>query len=140
MSKLPLVSIVIPVYNGGNYLKEAVDSALNQTYRNIEILVVNDGSKDDGKTEAIALSYGDKIRYLKKENGGVASALNMGIRNMKGEYFSWLSHDDLYYSEKIEKEMQAVQSLADKTTVVQCEYDFYYMASGSLTTTNFHKY
>lgn len=140
MSKLPLVSIVIPVYNGGNYLKEAVDSALNQTYRNIEILVVNDGSKDDGKTEAIALSYGDKIRYLKKENGGVASALNMGIRNMKGEYFSWLSHDDLYYPEKIEKEMQAVQSLADKTTVVQCEYDFYDMASGSLTTTNFHKY
>lgn len=78
------------------------------------------------------MSYGDKIRYLKKENGGVASALNMGIRNMKGEYFSWLSHDDLYYSEKIEKEMQAVQSLADKTTVVQCEYDFMIWHLGAL--------
>ena len=88
----PTVSIIIPVYNGSNYLQEAIDSALAQTYPNCEILVINDGSCDEGKTEAIALSYGDRIRYFKKENGGVASALNMGIRQMTGEYFSWLSH------------------------------------------------
>ncbi|MDD4547058.1 MAG: glycosyltransferase family A protein, partial [Oscillospiraceae bacterium] len=92
----PLVSIVIPVYNGSNYLAEAVDSALAQTYKNIEIVVVNDGSNDEGATEKVAKSYGDKIRYFSKENGGVSSALNLGIENMKGDYFSWLSHDDLY--------------------------------------------
>ena len=87
------VSIIIPVFNGANYLREAIDSALKQTYENIEVLVINDGSDDNGKTEAIARSYGDKLRYFHKENGGVASALNLGIKEMAGEYFSWLSHD-----------------------------------------------
>lgn len=99
----PKVSIVIPVYNGADYLRESIDSALAQTYSNLEILVVNDGSCDDGATEAIALSYGDRIRYFKKENGGVSSALNCGIQNMSGEYFSWLSHDDRYDPQKVER-------------------------------------
>lgn len=102
----PLVSIVIPVYNGENYLKEAIGSALAQTYAPIEVLVVNDGSMD--RTEGIALSYGNRIRYFAKENGGVSTALNMGITNMRGEYFSWLSHDDLYKPEKIEREIAAL--------------------------------
>ena len=99
----PLVSIVIPVYNGSNYLKEAIDSALAQTYKNIEIIVVNDGSTDNGETEKIAISYGKKIRYFEKENGGVSSALNYGIKKMKGEYFAWLSHDDLIEPKHIEE-------------------------------------
>lgn len=97
----PKVSIIIPVYNGSNFLANAIDCALNQTYENLEVIVVNDGSTDDGRTERIAFSYGDKIRYFSKPNGGVSSALNYGIRNMTGEYFSWLSHDDAYTVTKV---------------------------------------
>ena len=105
------VSIVIPAYNASNYLAEAIDSALAQTYPNIEIIVVNDGSKDDGATERVALSYGDKIRYFAKENGGSSSALNVGIANMTGEWFSWLSHDDLYIPEKVEKQLAYIEKI-----------------------------
>lgn len=101
MNKLPLVSIVIPVYNGSNYVAEAIESALAQTYPNIEILVINDGSKDDGATDKVVARYADRVGYIRKENGGVATALNLGIREMRGEYFSWLSHDDLYMPNKI---------------------------------------
>lgn len=99
---LPKVSIVIPVYNGSNYLANAIDCALSQTYKNIEVIVVNDGSTDDGATESVAKSYGDRIRYFCKPNGGVSSALNYGIANMTGDYFSWLSHDDAYSPNKVE--------------------------------------
>ena len=104
------VSIIIPCFNGEKYLNKAIDSALNQTYQHVEIIVVNDGSVD--KTEEISLSYGDKIKYLKKENGGVSSALNLGIREMSGEYFSWLSHDDMYYPEKISEQITAIEQFS----------------------------
>ena len=107
----PLVSIVIPAYNASNYLAEAIDSALAQTYPNVEIIVVNDGSKDDGATERIARSYGDKIRYFYKENGGSSSALNMGITHMTGEWFSWLSHDDLYAPDKLAEQIRYMNEL-----------------------------
>ncbi len=118
--KKPLVSIVIPVFNGENYLKDAIDSAINQTYSNCEIIVVNDGSSD--ATEKIAKSYGKKIRYYKKENGGVASALNYGVAKMNGEYFSWLSHDDMYHKEKIAKEITALREKKLETTIITCGY------------------
>lgn len=121
----PLVSIIIPVYNGSNYLKDAIDSALAQTYPNCEILVINDGSNDGGATERIALAYGDRIRYFSKQNGGVATAVNLGIKNMQGEYFAWLSHDDMYYPEKIEKQIQALRVHGDMTAVVHCNYDIF---------------
>lgn len=119
----PKVSVIMPVYNGSNYLREAIDSVINQTYSNIEIIVVNDGSNDDGQTENIALSYQDKIRYFKKDNGGVATALNLGIQSMTGEYFSWLSHDDLYYPQKIETQIALLSTLADKKTILYGGYD-----------------
>lgn len=118
----PLVSIIIPAYNASNYLAEAIDSVLAQTYKNYEIIVIDDGSKDEGKTREVALGYGDKIRYYEKENGGCASALNYGLEVMKGDYFSWLSHDDLYLPKKLEE----LLALVDKyhcdpnTTVLGC--------------------
>lgn len=114
----PLVSIVIPVYNGSNYMKEAIDSALAQTYNNIEIIVVNDGSTDEGLTEQIALSYGDKIKYYCKPNGGVSTALNYGISKMNGEYFSWLSHDDLYKPEKIEVQVKELSKYENRENII----------------------
>jgi glycosyltransferase involved in cell wall biosynthesis len=121
----PLVTIVIPVYNGSNYLHESIQSALAQTYQPIEIIVVNDGSNDVGKTEAIAQSYGDKIRYFTKENGGVGSALNLAIREMKGAFFSWLSHDDLYLPHKIETQIKHLHSLSDQNVVLYSDFSLF---------------
>lgn len=116
----PKVSIVIPVYNGENYVEEAINSALSQTYKNIEILVVDDGSKDN--TEEICKKYKEQIKYIKKENGGVASALNVAIDNMSGEYFSWLSHDDLYFEDKIEKQVNFLSHLNNKDVILFSNY------------------
>ncbi|MCT4790716.1 glycosyltransferase family 2 protein, partial [Exiguobacterium mexicanum] len=110
----PLVSIVIPVYNGADYLKETIESALAQTYERVEVIVVNDGSTDGGATAAIARSFGDQIRYYEKSNGGVSTALNLGIENMRGEWFSWLSHDDLYEPDKVNNQVQELQKLGDQ--------------------------
>lgn len=114
----PKVSIIIPVYNGGNFLRRAIDSALNQTYFNIEVIVVNDGSSDCGITEGIALSYGDRIKYYKKNNYGVASALNYGIEKMEGEFFCWLSHDDEYAPKKVEEELKELINPYNKNLIV----------------------
>ncbi|MCE1254649.1 MAG: glycosyltransferase family 2 protein, partial [Anaerolineae bacterium] len=119
-SSQPKVSIIIPVYNGANYLRQAIDSALAQTYTNTEVLVINDGSTDLNATEDIILSYGDKIRYFKKENGGVATALNLGINKMSGDYFSWLSHDDMYHPQKIEKQISELRTIDNPNTISVC--------------------
>lgn len=117
MCYTPKVSIIIPAYNASNYLAEAIDSALSQTYDNIEVLVINDGSNDSGATREIAQSYGEKIRYFEKENGGVSSALNYGIKHMTGEYFSWLSHDDLYLENKVQLQMMKLNECGDNVVV-----------------------
>lgn len=115
----PEVSIVIPAYNAANYLAEAIESALAQTYKNIEIIVVNDGSNDNGATDAVAAKYAGRIRYFSKPNGGTGSALNYGVRQMKGEWFSWLSHDDLYLPEKVEKEIDMLEALCNKGAALE---------------------
>lgn len=95
------VSIIIPVYNCP-YISFAIESALKQTYMDIEIIVVNDGSTVH--QEKIAPYY-SKVRYFEKENGGTASALNMGIQNATGDYFAWLSSDDMFIPEKVERQL-----------------------------------
>ena len=92
--------------------------------------MINDGSTDH--TEAIAKSYGDKIRYFYKENGGVSTALNLGIENMEGEYFAWLSHDDVYYPEKIEKQLHALQAAGDMKAPLYGNADGLLMPEGNV--------
>jgi glycosyltransferase involved in cell wall biosynthesis len=102
-SSYPLVSVIIPVYNGAKYLRDSIDSVISQTYELIEVIVVDDGSQDS--TREIIESYQSQVKGLHKLNGGVASALNLGILHARGEYIAWLSHDDLYCSQKIEKQV-----------------------------------
>jgi hypothetical protein len=100
LSMSNLVSIVIPAYNRADLLPQAIESALNQTYRNIEVIVVDDGSTDE--TSDVCQKYGAKVRCIRKENGGTASALNVGVKNMRGEWFKWLSSDDYLQPEAVE--------------------------------------
>jgi len=121
----PKITIIIPVYNWSNYLWEAIESALAQTYSNIEILVINDGSTDKWETEKIAFSFGDRINYIYKENWWVATALNLWIEKASWEYISWLSHDDLYYPNKIEEQVKVLEWLENKENkIIFNDYEF----------------
>lgn len=124
----PSVSVVIPVYNGTNYLREAIDSVLNQTYNNYEIIVVDDGSTDE--TWAIIQSYGAKVRGIRQENRGVAGALNNGIRSSTSDYVAWLSHDDLFLPFKLQRQ---IEFLLQNDQFAACYTDYYRIdQSGSL--------
>ncbi len=115
--ELPLITIVIPVYNGSNYVGRAIKSAIAQRehYSAIEVFVVNDGSTDNGATQRIVQEFGSAVRYVEKQNGGVASALNLAIQEMKGEYFSWLSHDDFFATNRFAVLKPYLFSLAENT-------------------------
>ncbi|WP_338776612.1 glycosyltransferase [Metabacillus sp. FJAT-52054] len=97
----PKVSIIIPFFNC-SYVEQAIQSSLNQTYPNIEVIVVDDGST--AHMEKLA-PFLDRIVYIRKENGGTATALNKGIETASGEYIAWLSSDDYFLPEKIQKQM-----------------------------------
>jgi glycosyltransferase involved in cell wall biosynthesis len=96
---MPVVSVVIPVYNGERYLADAIQSVLDQTYQNFEVIVVDDGSTD-GSAE-VAKKFGEAIRYLHQANGGVCKARNTGIAAARGAYIAFLDQDDLWLSEKL---------------------------------------
>src|SRR5690349_757340 len=95
----PLVSVIIPCYRQGQFLRTAIDSALAQSYPHIEVLVVNDGSDDD--TETIAQSYAGRIQYLHRANGGLSAARNTGILQARGTYLKFLDADDHLHPEQI---------------------------------------
>lgn len=90
-----LISIVVPVYNVEKYLKKSIESILNQTYQNIEILLVDDGSTDSSGKICESFSKVDpRIRVFHKENGGLSDARNFGIEQMKGQYVAFIDSDD----------------------------------------------
>ncbi len=120
----PLVSVVIPSYNQAEYLKQAFKSLFDQTYTNWEAIVVNDGSTDNTKEVMAEFAAKDsRIKPVNKENGGITSALNEGIKNAKGDYFCWLSSDDLFYPEKIEAQINAFNNLGEDYALVYGSFD-----------------
>ena len=105
MGENPLVSVVIPVYNRANYVVQAIDSVLAQTYKNFEIIVVDDGSKEDVKGALQKYIKNKKIRYIYQKNKGVASARNTGIKKVRGEFIAFLDDDDIWLPKKLELQM-----------------------------------
>ena len=109
------VSIIVPIYNKEKYLEKCLDSILGQTYRDLEIILVDDGSTDNSL--AICQRYAEKdprIKIYHKPNGGVSSARNLGLEKSTGKYISFVDPDDFIHSEFIERlEMMLVQSDAE---------------------------
>jgi len=103
----PLVSVVIPVFNQGQYLAAAIESVLGQDYEPLELLVVDDGSTDS--TPSLIASYGDRIRAIRQENRGAAEALNRGIAATSGSLVCWLSADDQFLPGKIASQVAAFE-------------------------------
>ena len=103
---MPTVSVVIPAYNSASYLAEAVESALGQTFKDLEILVVDDGSTDE--TQELMRRYGPPVRCLSQENTGVATARNRGIDESRGRYVAFLDADDVWQPDKLEKQLAAL--------------------------------
>lgn len=117
------VSIIIPIYNAEKYLDECINSALSQSYQNIEIIAVNDGSTD--KSFSILNNYKNDIIIIDQKNGGTASALNSGIKIMTGDWFKWLSADDVLKNTTIEKLISEIKKLGDesKKCIIYSNYD-----------------
>jgi len=112
---LPKVSVIIPTYNQARYLKDSIESVLNQTYQNIEIIVINDGSTDE--TPEILKNYSKKIRYVNKKNEGASTALNLGVCKSTGVLLAWLSSDDQFLPKKIEEQVNLLHSKPDISVV-----------------------
>jgi glycosyltransferase involved in cell wall biosynthesis len=104
----PLISCIIPVFNGERYLGEALDSILAQTYRPIEIIVIDDGSTD-GTAELVA-RYGDRIRYVRQHNEGAPTARNAGLSVARGAFIAFLDSDDLWHPDKLERQMSRFEA------------------------------
>lgn len=103
-----LVSVILPAFNSSQLIADAIDSALSQTYADIEVIVVDDGSTDD--TAEIAKSYGDRIRYIHQENAGPSTARNNGIKNARGEFVAFLDSDDTWFPEKISRQVELFEA------------------------------
>jgi teichuronic acid biosynthesis glycosyltransferase TuaG len=107
----PLVSVVIPTYNRASFLKQTIESVLNQTYKNIELIVVDDGSTDN--TKDVISPYLHRIQYIFTENKGPAHARNIGMKTSKGKYISLLDSDDEFLPFKIEAQVSLMEKNPD---------------------------
>ena len=122
----PKVSIIIPLFNQKQFVGEAIESILNQTCKNIEIIVVNDGSTDD--PIPTLKKYNDKIILINQENKGLAAARNAGIRRAGGEYIQFLDADDFLNSDKIKQQVEF--NIHENCDISYCEVEQYHDETG----------
>ena len=117
----PTISVIMPAYNAARFIARSIQSIQQQTLRPLEILVVDDGSKDD--TAEVAAACGDLVRVIRQPNGGPAAARNTGAREARGEWLAFLDSDDAWTHDKLEHQVAA---LNDSTTLVHsyCTVDF----------------
>ncbi|SRR5579875_2527316 len=106
--KSNLISCIVPVFNGERYIGEAIESIIAQTYRPLQIIVADDGSRDG--TRAVVRGYGEQVTYLWQPNGGPPAARNLGLSAASGEYIAFLDADDLWHPEKLARQMARFQS------------------------------
>jgi len=112
MSEYPLVSVILPVYNGAKYLRESIECILNQTYKNFEFIIINDGSKDN--SEEIIKSFADsRIKYTSQPNQGLAATLNNAIALSSGTYIARQDQDDISLPERFEKQVKFLETNPD---------------------------
>ncbi|MNI22216.1 UDP-Glc:alpha-D-GlcNAc-diphosphoundecaprenol beta-1,3-glucosyltransferase WfgD [compost metagenome] len=108
---MPDISVIIPTHNRSNFISHAIQSVLDQTYKDYEIIVVDDGSTDDTRERVKA--FGDRVRYIYQRNQGPSAARNTGIRNAKGKYIAFCDSDDRFLPSKLEKQKEFVRKHRD---------------------------
>jgi glycosyltransferase involved in cell wall biosynthesis len=109
-----LVSVLLPVYNSENYLKEALDSVLNQTVQNFEIIIIDDGSTDNSKANIIDIYKDQRIHYYRNEkNLGLPQTLNLGLKKCKGKFIARMDADDISFPNRFEKQIEFLESNRD---------------------------
>lgn len=118
-----LVSVIIPTYNAAPYIRQTVQSVLDQTYRDIELVIMNDGSKDNSEEIILQMQKEDsRIRYQYKPNSGVSDTRNKGIALAKGDYLAFLDADDVWKLDNLEKKIKALQQSGKKWVFSDLEY------------------
>jgi len=124
---MPKVSVVIPTFNYAQYVAHAVQSVLNQSFSDFEIILVDDGSTD--KTQAVLAPFQPHIRYIYQDNKGLPAARNTGIRAANGEYIAFLDSDDLWLPTKLEKQV-ALLDRREELGLVYCDFCWQYDEAG----------
>lgn len=118
MREEPLVSVIVPTYNRAGVICETIENVFQQTYRNIELIVVDDGSTDE--TRSVLKSYGSRIRWVSQENAGPAAARNRGIGMAEGEIVAFQDSDDAWHPTKIERQVSLLQRAGDSVVCCLC--------------------
>ena len=129
---MPKVSVIIPTYNRAHFLTAAIDSVLAQTYKDYEILVVDDGSTDQS-VDGIK-RYGDKVRYIYQENEGPPGAMNTGVENTTGEYYVVLGNDDMLMPDMLERQLAVMEN--DPELAFVCSGTYFIDENGKITETS----